>query len=454
MAPRKKTTTGDSLSTFTQSTAQAILGGSTMGYVDSPFGSAYAKDATALAGFYESSWICRAAVDGIPDDCFKKAYQWVADAAQITAIENLEKRHKVKQKKRQALAWSRLDGEAYIYIDTGQNAASELLPDRIGKDGLKFLNVMRMRNVQKGQLIQDPMSQYYGEPEYYQVNSASSTQKIHPSRMARFISSPSPVDGAGKSVLTYLLQPIIAAETARDNTVALTTEALIDVMKVCGLMESVSDPIQEAAMVKRYALARQMKATNRMMVIDMDKEDFDRKPSTFTTLPDVIETMRREAAAAIGIPYALLFGSPAGLGANGETEIKNYYDNIATIQRNEIQPICENIDECVIRSALGSRPEEIYLDWLSLYETSDREKADISLVMANAAKTAIESGVMVADFLTEPLINSWVEIGSFQGIEQSYQDWLAGGGVLEDPADETDAVGGLPGDGESGNVTP
>lgn len=423
----------DALATFTKSMASSLMGGMYAGgYRDSPF-SGYAKDATGVANtYYSTSWIARQAVEGIPEDCFKKGYQWVATAEQVSRLEAVEKRHKVQQKKRQALSWSRLDGEAYIYYDTGDDASQELRVDRVRRDGLRFVNVLRKRDVIKGNLVKDPISPYYGQPEYYEVTGGAQTVRIHPSRVVHFICSPSADTGDGQSVLLYMLAPIIAAETARDNVVALTTEALIDVLGAEGLMDAVSDPEMEALVVKRYALARQLKATNKMMVIDKDKESFDRKPASFATLPDVIEAMRREAAAAIGRPYALLFGRPAGLGTNGDVELKNYYDEISTMQRNDIQPQCEVLDEVIIRSALGSRPPEVYIEWSSLWETSDKEKADIASVYATAAKTAVDSGAVPPDVLTASLINAWVEIGAFQGIEQEYAEWLAGGGELDE----------------------
>lgn len=447
MAKPKTTTAKDSLATFTNATASAIMQGGPGGYRDSPLPMPVFNDYTT---FYRSSWICRAAVDAIPEDCFKRGYQWVAEATQITAIEAVEKRLGIVKKKQQAMAFSRLDGEAYLYIDTGQSPSSELVPDRVTRDRLRFVNVVRASQTSKGPLDTDPISQNYGRPEYYTIGQT----RIHPSRMIQFINSPDPATNTGTSALVYLLPPIIAAETARDNVVALTTEACMDIMSVEGLMDAVSDPETEAAVVRRYALFRQMKGTNRMGVIDKEKESYEKHPTSFATLPDVIETMRREVAAAIGIPYALLFGRPQGLGTNGEVELKNYYDNISTMQRNDIEPVCEPLDECVIRSALGSRPPEIYMEWRSLWEMTEGEKATVAKTYADAAKTATDAGVVPPDVLTESLINSWVEIGAFQGIEQNYKDWVAGGGVLEEPADPNDATGRDLQAGEEGSAAP
>lgn len=412
----------DALASFTASMASELAGG-WGGYRDGPF-TGYAKDGNAMNSYYASSWLAKAAVERIPEDCFKKSYTWIADANQISAIEAIERRLKIKEKKKLALQNARRDGEGYIYFDTGQSADSPLEIERVGLGGLRFVNVLLSSEVTKQETEKDPVSEFYGQPKFYRVGTAD----IHPSRICRFVRNPDPQSGKGQSDLVHLLPPIVAAETARDNVVALTTEALIDIMKVEGLMDAVSDPSTEQQLVRRYQLFRHQKATNKMGVIDMTREDYERKPASFGTLPEVIEAMRREVAAALEIPYALLFGRNGGLGSNSDTDLAMYYDMIESTQKNDIQPACDVLDEVLIRSALGSRPEEIYLEWQPLWQSSDKERADIAAQIANTAKTLADGGIIPPDILTESTVNALTENGSFPGIETSYADWAAAGG--------------------------
>lgn len=441
---KNHTAANDSLSDFVSNMAHQATGvmGGAGAYRDSPL-SGYAKDAWQVYGnLYNGNWLVKAAVDTIPEDCFKKGYQWVAPGDQVNLLEAEERRHRVRHKKQQALTWARLDGEAYIYMDTGQVAAKESRPDAVGQGGLRFVNVLRRDRVTKGPVVRDPMSPYFGQPEYYQIGTA----RIHPSRIIRFVNAPDPDSGDGVSVLSYMMQPIIASDTARDNVVALTTEAAMDIISVCGLSDEVSTPEGAAAVARRYQLFRQGKATNRLGILDKDSEEYHQHQRSFATLPEVIETMRREVAASIGIPYSLLFGRPGGLGTNGETELQVYYGTIATMQANEIQPVCEPLDDMVIRSALGSRPDDVWIDWLPLYEDSQKEIADTAKVLADAANVIIKSGILPADVLSEPTVNAMTELGAFQGIEQAYQDFISGGGWdATDPAIETQ---GVPEDGD------
>ena len=108
------------------------------------------------------------------------------------------------------------------------------------------------------------------------------------------------------------------------------------------------------------------------------------------------------------------------------------------MQANEIQQVCEPLDDLVIRSALGSRPDDVWIDWLPLYEDSQKEIADTAKVLADAAGVLIDKGIIPADVLSEPVVNAMTELGAFQGIEQAYQDFITGGGWDErDPVVET-----------------
>lgn len=387
--------------------------------------SGYAKDWRTI---YGASWIAKQAVERIPEDCFRKGYNWVADSKQVSLIESVEKRFKIRQKKKQAMIMARLEGEAYLYFDTGDDSSQPLSLDRVSKNGLKFVNLFGKSKLRQGPTVNDALSEYYGLPEYYTINET----QIHPSRICRFVANEDPVTGQGRSVLQHTLGVILAAETTRDNTVALTTQARMHIMKVCGLMDAVADPTTRAQIVERYALFKQQIATNNMAVLDKEGEDYSSSQPAYTQLPEVIETMRREVSAALEIPHALLFGRESGLGTNGEMELATYYDNIQSMQVTEIQPACESLDEVIIRSALGSRPEEVYLEWQSLWQMSDKERAEIADVTADTVTKLVNSGVLPAEILTLPTITALSEQGALPGLEAQYNEWIAGGGDSED----------------------
>lgn len=435
MADTQPVKIGDALADFTSEMARHAGYGQS-GCRDGPF-----SVSTGGYDWYRRSWLARAAVDDLPNECFKKGYQWVAEDDQINLLEATEKRLGVKSKVRQALSHSRLDGVAYIYIDSYGDSASEWKPERVGRNGLRFINVLRKNQATPSQLITDPLSPWFGHPEYYTVTGSATTVQIHPSRMIRFLNAPDPQTGEGRSVLEYTLEPIIAAVTARDNVVALTTEANIDIISVCNLFTQVQDPEEARKIAGRYALLREGKATNKIAVLDKDSEEWKQRQVSFTGLPDVIEAFRREAAAALKQPYALLFGRPSGLGTNSETELKVWYDSVASMQENDIDPVIAPLMLAVERSGLGYDRPEIFYQWLSLNEMTDKEKADVAKVLGEAAGKAVSDGILQAEMLSEPLVNAWTELGVFQGLEQQYNNMFdPEGGDDSQDGDDSDMV--------------
>jgi hypothetical protein len=72
----------------------------------------------------------------------------------------------------------------------------------------------------------------------------------------------------------------------------------------------------------------------------------------------VLRTFLSIVAGAADIPATILLGkSPDGMNATGDSDFRAYYDSIGSKQDNELRPLIERVDEVLIPSALGSRPE-------------------------------------------------------------------------------------------------
>jgi phage-related protein (TIGR01555 family) len=111
-------------------------------------------------------------------------------------------------------------------------------------------------------------------------------------------------------------------------------------------------------------------------------------------LPEISYQTLQAVSGAADIPLTRFLGeSPGGLNNNGDSDLKNYYDAVNSVQSLEITPALANLDECLIRSALGNRPEEIYFIWSSLWQMSDDKKSQISKETAETIKILVESAL-------------------------------------------------------------
>src|SRR5206468_541461 len=205
-----------------------------------------------IDALYQSSWIAAQCIDVPADDMTREWREWNGGPRQSRALQSAERSLRVRQRVNQALKLARLYGGSAILIGDGSPDPTQPLdPASVGKGGIKFLHVLSRWEIWSGQMDRDPMSEWFGEPLYYQVASAGTSvglptlggpipsmvsQKaplgsvfVHPSRVVRFLGIAKPevtrmVDGWGFSVLDRLYDAIRNVESTAANLASLTHE--------------------------------------------------------------------------------------------------------------------------------------------------------------------------------------------------------------------------------------
>ncbi len=408
-----------------------------------------------LINAYRTAWLARKIVDIIPMDATRRWRAWQADSAEITDIEDEERRLGLQVKLREAMTSARLLGGAVIYIGTGDTDVSgPLNVDRIGKGGVKHLTVIGRDQITPGDIDMDPESATFGNPGWYQVGAKGI--RIHPSRVVDLRGASDPVgmprfDHWGDSVL----QPIFDAMTQADGTAAniatLTYEACVDVLRIPNLREMLLEPGGDAKLSRYLATLAIAKGNNGMLVLDgggaipgSDKRDpgteYDRKSISFGGLGDIWDRMMQAVSGAADIPMTRLFGqSPGGLSSTGESDLRNYYDRVQGMQELEIGPALAILDECLIRSALGRRPDDVHYNWRSLWQTTDKERAEVGKTTADIVSVLAGSSLFPVETLQAAAANAIIETGALPGLEAAIHDF---GLDLEGDDDESDEGSG------------
>ena len=397
---------------------------------------------------YRGSWAAQRFIDKRIGDAHREWREWQADAEQITALEATERRLHLKAKIKKARTLADVGGQAYIYIDTKDNVdrIEEINPASLGSDAIRFLTVLTYGQLIEGLFEQDPLSENYGKPMWYEISSESEgIVRIHPSRIVVFYGkekvTQSTFEVVGESLLIAALDSLKQYGSTMINVADLVFEAKIDVIGVKDLMEQVSTVEGADAVAARYSLMGLMKANNGMIVKDLDLEDYQQKQMSFATLPDIIKATEQQMSAAGGYPHAIFMGaSSGGLGSTGDLEISTYHETVREYQENQISAPSELLDELVIIDALGSRPADVHYNWKPLGIMSDKEKAEIGKMQSETIKNLQE---LFPDEVVAPAaINLLTEAGTMNGIEQAYNDWIAAGGVIGEDDDEGESMGG------------
>lgn len=399
-----------------------------------------------LESSYRSDWIARKAIQIPAQDSTREWRAWQAEADQIEKLEETEDRLHVQLKLQNALIKARLYGGCCILLGVDGDMKSELDPEKIGKDGLKFLHVLCPHQLVIQDLIKDISSPYYGQPEFYRLHDETGkigSVDIHPSRMVRLqgLESPDPMAnfGWGDPVLQMINDAVAAAGTVSQSIAAMISEAKFDVVKIPGLTEIFSTTEGTTRLVKRFSEANVAKSVINAVVLD-GEEEWQRIGVDFSGMPEVMQMYLQIAAGAADIPVTRFVGqSPAGLNATGDSDIRNYYDRIHSDQELRLTPALEKLDIAIQRSSLGKFDPNIFYEWNSLWQMSDTEKAAIAKTKAETSAIDVNSGLVPFEALVKGRVNQLIEDGTYPGLEAGIEEAIA----AQEALDEEELAGEL-----------
>ena len=419
-----------------------------------------------LEASFRSDWIARKAITIPPYDATREWRAWQAEGDQIEELEKTEKRIQLQLKLQQALTKARLYGGCCILIGVDGNMEKELDPEKIKKDGLKFIHVLAPHQLGVEDLEKDIESPYYGQPKFYVLRDDSgqagvSDVRVHPSRMVRLIGNdtPDPMEqsGWGDPMLQMINDAVNAAGTVASSVATLISEAKFDVIKVPGLTEIFSTANGTERIIKRFTEANVAKSVINGVLMDAE-EEWQRIGVNFQGMPEILQMYLQIAAGACDIPVTRFLGqSPAGLNATGDSDIRNYYDRIASDQALRLTPALEKLDKAVMRSALGTYDEEIFYNWNSLWQIDDEQKTTIAKRKAEQAKIDVDSGLVPFEALVQGRVNQLIEDGTYPGLEAAVEEAIANEELIAEleaqkpepavPANENTPPGGDQGEG-------
>ena len=384
-----------------------------------------------LHAAYSNSWLPQKIVDIPALDACRNWRDWQADSDQINLIEAEEKRLGVRGAVLSALKKARLWGGAAVYISTGESPDLPLNPNSVGRGGIKHLTVLTRRQLTAKDIDINPESPTYGKPSGYIVASNTGMVDIHPSRLVILKGREHPDDelvtgpnmGWGESVLKSVWETVLQGSATAVNVASLVFEAKIDVISIPELMNRLQDKEYERKLIERFSLAAVAKGNNGMLLLDA-QETYEQKTQQFSGLKDIILTFLQLVSGAADIPMTRLLGqSPGGLNASGDNDTRNYYDSVRAEQELVMQPAMAILDECLIRSALGARPPEVWYAWSSLWQTTEKERADIGKTTADTIKTIADTGLIPDEALAKAAVSMLAERQVFPGLEAAVNEF-------------------------------
>jgi len=343
------------------------------------------------------------------------AYEMTREWIQIendTENYGLQKLGKLKAKTtfRDFVKWGNLFGGSIIVmgIDDGGDLESPLNED--GIRSVEFLRVYDRFQVHwaTADVNQNPESPYYGEPEFYTVQSyTTGTQfRVHTSRVLRYDGSDVPEksraqnNGWGDSVLQALYDELREYGIVKSSVVSIVQDFVQTLLQIEGLTDLISSG-KEDIVKKRMDIIDMSRSVNNTILLDKD-ENFTKSASTVTGLDQLMNQFSLALSGVTGIPLTKLFGqAPAGLNATGESDIRNFYDEIKSKQEEILLPNIERLFYLIQLAKKGDYKgkvnEEAVVSFNPLWQMTDQQEADWKYKIAQTDELYIKNGVLAPE---------------------------------------------------------
>jgi len=377
-----------------------------------------------LEALFNDDDVARRVVSKLPREATRRGFKIVLEgddeadededeaADVVRQMEEWFQRLDAMPKLRDGWIWARLYGGGsgvFVGADDGRQVTEPL--NEAGIRSIEFLNVLKRPQLSVKSRYTDVQAPKFGEPEVYTVNQAAVALApragidIHESRLILF-------DGAMTARMTMdspsgfddsVLQPAMAAlqqtATAWQSIAHLMTDASQGVLKIANLVDLVAADGADT-LRSRVQLMDMARSVCRAILIDAEKESFERVATSFSGLSDVMDRlMQRMSSAADGMPVTLLYGrSPAGMNATGESDIRGWYDTVAEAQSDEFKPRLERLLRLQFLAkdgpTRGRVPEQWCVEFHPLWQPTDAELAATKKVTADTYVALVGAQIM------------------------------------------------------------
>lgn len=398
--------TGDSFANFT---AKMGLGTENLASKASyTLSNLISRNHVLLEAMYRQSWIVGQVIDTVAEDMTKEGIV-IASKLPPDDIQTLQSKMTelaIWKSICSTIKWSRLYGGAIAVILTdGADYEKALDVSKIGKDAFKGLIVFDRWQVEPsfGDLIQE-LGPNMGLPKFYNVMSGMETmggKKIHHSRCIRLEGIEMPYyqkkyDNLwGMSVVERMYDRLLAFDSATAGAAQLLYKAYLRVVQVDGLRAALAAGGKtEQAVIKQFQYIRLMQMIEGITLLDKN-DTFSVHNYTFAGISDTLIQFGQQISGAVNIPLVRLFGqSPSGF-STGDTDLRNYYDNVHRDQENVLRLPLRTVLEVMSMSCLGKPlPKDFNYTFKSLWQMSETEKSQIAAADSQNINTQVQAGTV------------------------------------------------------------
>lgn len=374
-----------------------------------------------VSSVYEQDAIAARIVDRLVDDATREGFTIKGedesfDFASIQSeLEDLDAINAVAD----AWRWARLYGGALLVpvVNDGGKMDKPLNLDTARK--LSSLQVLESPYVTPSAFNPGMGARAFRRPDFYDVTlpfSANKDRRIHRSRTIRFDGvrvAPTRMiqnSGWGPSILQRVWREVDQLGSVMAYARSIMHDLSVQTLKIDGFREKLAGSAQDKAEVRQMLESIRM-AIDNLHVLALDSlDDYVEVSRTVGGLEALLEKFVDALVRATDMPRTILLGEqPSGLNANGDSEIRSWFDFVASQQRLILTPVITRVLEIIFatrRNRGEAVPEEWTVEFSPLWQPTQMERAETSLKSAQANSLYFTMGVKSSDEIRAELISS------------------------------------------------
>lgn len=297
-------------------------------------------------------------------------------------------------------------GGCLAYVDTGGIDDPELLKSPlyfdqtiIKKGSLKHFTIIDPVNVSPGFYnASDPLRSDYFKPQTWFVMG----KEVHTSRFLYFAGKEAPLllkpayNFFGVSQAQLAFEYVENFQKNRDSGSELLNKFSVSVFKTN--MQNAMYSGETAELEKRIQYFVHKRHNDGVFVVDKDDEDFIKSDTSLGGVTDIIRQSLELIASVFRIPAVKYLGiSPSGFNATGESDLKNFYSLIESLQEKQFADNLETVLKLLQLNKLGEIDPHIGFEFIPLDEEDDKIKAETEKMQADTLAVYLDRNVISAE---------------------------------------------------------
>lgn len=361
-----------------------------------------------LSNLYEGEGMGARIIDLPAKDSIRSWINTPGDPAR--KILNELKRLKAPQMFRKALSYTRLyRGAIIVMVEQGVlDLAKPLQKNLKGLSSLRVYSAARIE-INDSDISIDPRSKYFDEIEIFNVRLRNGTTiPVHASRCLIFKGFTAPDEGIADFKYKYWGFPVMKRIYDRLKNWGSVEKSVITIMlefnigkySLSNLEQMLSQNDKESmdAIYNRIDIIQASKSIINAVLLGKD-ETYDRDTVSVAGIKDIMEMMMISLSAVSEIPVTRLWGrSPAGENATGESDMRQYYDDISANQETDVEPALQKLINVI---GVYENVQDTSFKFNPLWQPTKKEQADIDKITAETDQIYITTAVRTPEEITD-----------------------------------------------------